>query len=156
MIGRALLETCTWRDCTRPHRSAGLCSLHYGRRYSGLTMDGPPRKNPRVPGITLRKTAQGYVHIFVPDHPNAVGQGWVFQHRYVMEQHLKRLLHPYENVHHKNGDRADNRLENLEIWIITQPAGQRVSDRVAHARWLLAQYGTEEERLEYQDAQVNP
>lgn len=52
----------------------------------------------------------------------------VNQHRYVMEQMLGRRLHDFEKVHHKNGERADNRPENLELWCIGHPSGQRVHD----------------------------
>jgi hypothetical protein len=64
----------------------------------------------------------------------------LYEHRVVMERTLGRPLQPHENVHHINGDRLDNRPENLELWSRSQPPDQRIEDKLVWARQLLAQY----------------
>lgn len=56
-----------------------------------------------------------YWKLFRPDHPTSDKFGFIYEHRFVMEQHLGRLLDPNEVVHHINGVKDDNRIENLEL-----------------------------------------
>lgn len=57
----------------------------------------------------------GYVEVYAPEHPYARGKKYVREHRLVMEKMLGRYLEPYEQVHHRNGIKDDNRPENLEL-----------------------------------------
>lgn len=106
----------------RPRSCSHSCAakLSNGRR---------PIKNKVIPQVN------GYLLEYAPWHPHAISRGrYVLQHRLVMEKHLGRLLDKTERVHHKNGIRSDNRIENLELWTVNKkdPAGQRMTDHVIH------------------------
>lgn len=132
---------CIVGDCKRPRRSTwGLCRLHSERKRTGRDILAPvvvpaDPNNPDTWGRTT--TADGYLRL--QTYVGGVGQ-YIFEHRWVMQQELGRPLFDDENVHHINGDRADNRLENLELWSSAQPKGQRVEDKVRFAFEILTRY----------------
>jgi hypothetical protein len=69
--------------------------------------------NPRWNGG--RYKIKGYIMILCHDHPNGNNNGYVPEHRLVMEKHLGRYLNKGEVIHHRNGIKDDNRIQNLEL-----------------------------------------
>ena len=61
------------------------------------------------------KLAGGRIGVYVPDHPKANNRGYVLKSRYIMEQQLGRYLTIDEVVHHKDGNKLNNVVENLEL-----------------------------------------
>lgn len=87
-------------------------------------------------------TKQGYMRITIKNHA-FLPKGKYLEHRVVMADKLGRKLFTNENVHHVNGNRLDNRIENLELWVTSQPSGQRAEDLAAWAKELLKIYEPE-------------
>lgn len=133
------LTTCEVLGCGDKAISLNLCRKHhskfkkFGNPLLGSIQDGRSKE--------WRPDKNGYIFKFDPKNIHADKNRLVYQHREIMGQVLGRPLRSDENVHHKNGDRSDNRIENLELWIKGQPAGQRVQDKVAWARYILQEYG---------------
>jgi hypothetical protein len=113
---------------------------YFQRKYRGHSLDdlyAPPKEKSKG----WWKNAGGYITIYRKGHPNSNSNDCIQEHVYVMSEFLGRPLIKGESVHHKNGIRDDNRIENLELWHRAQPSGQRVVDKITWAKELLQSYG---------------
>lgn len=128
---------CAVSQCERPAITRGYCEAHYQRMLRGngdLITAVNAKRSPGSGGKWIDRS--GYVILTLPSE----GGRRISEHRYVMEKHLGRQLRSDESVHHINGVRSDNRIENLELWVTSQPSGQRVEDIVRWAKEILTRY----------------
>jgi HNH endonuclease len=123
-------QKCSVDGCIAVSHAKGLCPEHYviARRNGDPTV------------YKKRKNGEGHINPFGYKQISVKGKGQILEHRHFMEEKIGRTLLPNESVHHKNGDKLDNRIENLELWSTSQPYGQRTSDKVAWALELLSLY----------------
>lgn len=108
----------------------------YSRKKKGTDLDAPKRKS-----TGEWKSFQGYVITYKKDHPNSRSTGCLLKHVLVMSEHIGRPIKANENVHHINGVRDDNRIENLELWHRGQCSGQRLHEKLEWSKKFLEEYG---------------
>ena len=100
------------RKLSSEHRAKVIKTLRYGLKG---------KENPAWKGGKYQKSdncyqdKRGWVYLRKPHHPNCMSNGYVAEHRFVMSNHIGRPLTKYEHIHHLNGIKTDNRIENLEL-----------------------------------------
>lgn len=133
---------CLVEGCDRRAEKRGYCPAHYKR----VLKHGHPQSD-----IPIREVdgtghmSHGYQQINVPKELRYLSRGKtkIAEHRFVMARHLGRPLSSDEHVHHINGVKTDNRLENLELWSTHHPNSQRIEDLLEYCLVILDRYGEE-------------
>lgn len=120
-------KPCIIPGCGKFRSARGWCSTHYSRWRTHGDPLAAPLQSP-IPLGTRRQQKDGYVTV----KTGRGSVGWEPLHRVVMQEHLGRDLVPAEVVHHLNGDRSDNRIENLQLWASPHIYGQRAADLIAY------------------------
>ena len=111
-----------------------LCEPHHRRMVA-------EESRTRTWPMILEGSVEPKRHFLTNGYVQLVYQGFrELEHRVVMARAIGRRLYDHENVHHRNGNRADNRFENLEMWTRPQLQGIRVLDLVSEAERILTTY----------------
>ncbi len=104
-VRKKLSEAHKGKKLSKEHRDKVVQSLSYGKvGGQNHAWKGGKYINPK-----------GYIYLRLPDHPCVMSNGYYPEHRFVLEQQLGRYLTKWEVVHHKNRNKHDNSLDNLEI-----------------------------------------
>lgn len=91
-----------------------FCSTHCRQKNNGKGRKGQLTGLQSKP-YKMRLTKDGYFRMYAAKHPYANGRKEIHVHVMVMENHISRAINPDECVHHINGIKTDNRLENLQL-----------------------------------------
>ena len=113
-----------WEDDLSSYKIAQMAGVSHATILREMKKFGIPRRNSSECRRGKRNsnwkggrviTAQGYVLIYQPSHPYSTKQGYILEHRIIVEKTLGRYLRSDEFIHHINSKRDDNRLQNLEL-----------------------------------------
>lgn len=127
-----LIQPCNVNGCENHFYARGFCAKHHRKFLTyGDPLGGRKSYGPRGGGNIDQ---HGYRRIRIK------GKSY-HEHRLVMEQYLGRSLFDNETVHHKNGMRSDNRIENLELKVGNHGPHQHISDLIKWAKEILQRYG---------------
>ncbi len=138
---------CTIEGCNNIFHAKDYCKKHYMLWYRY----GDPKIQPRSKkeNGSGYKNKYGYIILYLPNHPFSGKTGKISEHRLVLGEHIGRKLYDDETVHHKNGKRDDNRLENLELKASIHLRGQDVDDLLEYATEIFRRYKPEALNEEY-------
>lgn len=147
-IGHSVAFRVTCGMCHRDRWVTRISMLHI-QTFTGLCrscchkiMTPPPAKPGYKRGYTRTVTSEGYITLVIASLPKSDqllcvgmeqkhgGSGRVLEHRLVMARSLNKPLEKNEVVHHKNGDKTDNRIENLELAAECHGKGVRQHDLI--------------------------
>jgi len=158
--GRKDISLCICANCGKEfykqNSKVRASKSHYCNIECSNKRWGNPELNPKWKGG--RRIYCGYCAIYKPQHPYANKAGYVYEHRLVMEEKLGRYLFSEEKIHHINGIKDDNRIDNLELWTNSHPCGQRVEDIINWAIGFLNKHNfiVQNLRRKLNDTRISP
>lgn len=128
-------------DTNKNREKKRINSREAYRAKKGIPLDAPIKYRKQGTGTISKR---GYHSLGIKRDGKCTSVG---MHRLVMESHIGRPLKKGETVHHINGVRNDNRIENLELWYKSHPPGARLDDKIKWAKEFLEEYGYMVEKI---------
>lgn len=138
-------ELCSVEKCQNLAHQRKMCGMHY-RRWKIHGTPGCAERTVSPRGKMRWKDKDGYIYISRTPTPNNRCPH-IAEHRAIIEGKIGRSLIKGETVHHKNGIRDDNRIENLELWAANHSGGSRVKDLLEWAKEILSRYSSDQFEL---------